>query len=149
MPALQVRDFPAALYGELKECAASNHRSIAQQTIIAIEEMLSAASVVSSDWRQSDLVPPSSYSEEEGFSFSAGKNVIGRNEGYSAREARQAKRRRLFAEFDKICWKDSTFSTDDIVAMVREGRDELSDRDGSVSNLIDGSGVSCVEGALR
>ena len=35
MPALQVRDFPATLYDELKECAARNHRSIAQQTIIA------------------------------------------------------------------------------------------------------------------
>lgn len=41
MPALQVRDFPATLYDELKECAARNHRSIAQQTIIAVEEMLS------------------------------------------------------------------------------------------------------------
>ena len=40
MPALQVRDFPATLYDELKECAARNHRSIAQQTIIAVEEML-------------------------------------------------------------------------------------------------------------
>ena len=48
MPALQVRDFPATLYDELKECAARNHRSIAQQTIIAVEEMLSEASAPSS-----------------------------------------------------------------------------------------------------
>lgn len=44
MPALQVRDFPATLYDELKEYAARNHRSIAQQTIIAVEEMLAEAS---------------------------------------------------------------------------------------------------------
>lgn len=48
MPALQVRDFPATLYDELKECAARNHRSIAQQTIIAVEEMLAEASSPSS-----------------------------------------------------------------------------------------------------
>ena len=47
MPALQVRDFPATLYDELKECAARNHRSIAQQTIIAVEEMLAEASAPS------------------------------------------------------------------------------------------------------
>ena len=46
MPALQVRDFPATLYDELKEYAARNHRSIAQQTIIAVEEMLAEASAL-------------------------------------------------------------------------------------------------------
>ena len=33
MPALQVRDFPDDLYEQLKAYAASQHRSIAQQTI--------------------------------------------------------------------------------------------------------------------
>ena len=40
MPALQVRDFPDALYDALKESAARNHRSIAQQTTAFIEEGL-------------------------------------------------------------------------------------------------------------
>lgn len=40
MPALQVRDFPDDLYEGLKEYAAQQHRSIAQQTICAVEEML-------------------------------------------------------------------------------------------------------------
>ena len=53
MPALQVRDFPATLYDELKECAARNHRSIAQQTIIAVEEMLAEASAL----RQEEYLP--------------------------------------------------------------------------------------------
>ena len=43
MPALQVRDFPDDLYEQLKEYAASQHRSIAQQTIVAVEQMLEAA----------------------------------------------------------------------------------------------------------
>lgn len=41
MPALQVRDFPDDLYEKLKEVAAREHRSVAQQTIVAVEAMVS------------------------------------------------------------------------------------------------------------
>ena len=37
MPALQVRDFPEDLYEKLKEVAQQEHRSIAQQTIVAVK----------------------------------------------------------------------------------------------------------------
>ena len=67
MPALQVRDFPATLYDELKEYAARNHRSIAQ-------------------------------------------------------------RQQIFANFDELNWKCKTLTTDEIVALVREGREERTDR---------------------
>ncbi|HBT95367.1 MAG TPA: hypothetical protein DEB24_04405 [Coriobacteriia bacterium] len=40
MPALQVRDFPTELYEELRERARKEHRSIAQQTVVAIREHL-------------------------------------------------------------------------------------------------------------
>lgn len=40
MPALQVRDFPDELYEDLRTCALAEHRSIAQQTIVAVEGML-------------------------------------------------------------------------------------------------------------
>ncbi len=40
MPALQVRDFPQELYQELKDYAAVNHRSMAQQTIAAVSQMI-------------------------------------------------------------------------------------------------------------
>ena len=43
MTALQVRDFPEELYGELREVAKREHRSIAQQTIIAVQAYLSDA----------------------------------------------------------------------------------------------------------
>ena len=36
MPALQVRDFPDELYVELKACAEREHRSVAQQMIVAL-----------------------------------------------------------------------------------------------------------------
>ena len=45
MPALQVRDFPEELYEQLREYAAANHRSMAQQTIIAVEQMISSRPV--------------------------------------------------------------------------------------------------------
>ncbi|MFR7404423.1 MAG: hypothetical protein ACLUW6_07415 [Coriobacteriaceae bacterium] len=67
MPALQVRDFPATLYDELKECAARNHRSIAQQTIIAVEEMLAEAS------SPSPLVLSVGYREIPGVRLPAGE----------------------------------------------------------------------------
>ncbi len=41
MTALQVRDFPDQLYDRLKDYAAEHHRSVAQQTIVAVEQMLS------------------------------------------------------------------------------------------------------------
>lgn len=40
MPALQVRDFPQELYQELKDFSALNHRSMAQQTIFAVDAMI-------------------------------------------------------------------------------------------------------------
>lgn len=43
MPALQVRDFPQGLYQELKDYSALNYRSIAQQTIYAVEQMIHGA----------------------------------------------------------------------------------------------------------
>lgn len=81
MPALQVRDFPATLYDELKECAARNHRSIAQQTIIAVEEMLSEASAPSSaragrGLSQDSECAPSSGAGNE-FSAPFGRGVVG------------------------------------------------------------------------
>ena len=43
MPALQVRDFPEELYRQLRERARLEHRSISQQTVIAVDSYLSFA----------------------------------------------------------------------------------------------------------
>ena len=40
MTALQVREFPQKLYQELKDYSALHHRSMAQQTIAAVDEMI-------------------------------------------------------------------------------------------------------------
>ena len=42
MPALQVRDFPEDLYGELRECASVECRSIANQVIYILRDYLRA-----------------------------------------------------------------------------------------------------------
>jgi hypothetical protein len=41
MPALQVRDFPPDLYEELRKRAKQEHRSLSQQTVVAIREHIS------------------------------------------------------------------------------------------------------------
>lgn len=40
MPALQVRDFPDPLYEDLREYAARHHRSMAQQTVDAVDRLI-------------------------------------------------------------------------------------------------------------
>lgn len=40
MPALQVRDFPQGFYEEFRSYSALHHRSMAQQTVAAVDQML-------------------------------------------------------------------------------------------------------------
>lgn len=109
MPALQVRDFPDELYEQLKAYAASQHRSVAQQTIVAVEQML-AHPEASHYWSGERLYcavrPIPDFDTEE------------------ERAARIEKRKALFARMDEITWKKPKPTADEIVAMVREGREE-------------------------
>ncbi|MEC4175380.1 argininosuccinate lyase [Adlercreutzia sp. R7] len=125
MPALQVRDFPATLYDQLKEYAARNHRSIAQQTIIAVEEMLAAAELP---------VFSGSAQGRDNFGASGSREVFPRRleEPWPFRrtvsEERVQRRQRVFADFDEIDWKGAPSTAEDIVAFVNEGRDERTER---------------------
>lgn len=126
MPALQVRDFPATLYDELKEYAARNHRSIAQQTIIAVEEML--ATVESPALSGCTQGPPDSV-----WASGGGAGFPHRlEEPWSFRrtvsEEHVQKRQQIFADFDTINWKGASSAPEDIVAFVNEGRDDRTDR---------------------
>lgn len=125
MPALQVRDFPATLYDQLKECAARNHRSIAQQTIIAVEEMLAAAEspVFSGDDQGRDNLGASGSWEvfprrlEEPWPF---KRTVS--------EERVQRRQQIFADFDTLDWRGAPSTSEDIVALVGAGRQERTER---------------------
>jgi hypothetical protein len=71
MPALQVKDCPIELYERLRECAARENRSIAQQTVTILEEYLglrvpskAAAPTAQSDSRETER-PRLLYSNDE------------------------------------------------------------------------------------
>lgn len=131
MPALQVRDFPATLYDELKEYAARNHRSIAQQTIIAVEEMLSGAGSPalldgacghsSSQVARREVVPVRSFEERWPFNRAVDEACVRR-------------RQQIFADFDTIDWKEVPSASEDIVVFVNEGR---SDRTARIMASVD------------
>ena len=131
MPALQVRDFPATLYDELKEYAARNHRSIAQQTIIAVEEMLAEASALRQEPFPFDADRLSRPAPRNGdiqlASAGVAKGSFWQERG-AIEESRAQRRQQIFANFDELNWKSKTLTTDEIVALVREGREERTDR---------------------
>lgn len=130
MPALQVRDFPPALYEELKAYAAANHRSMAQQTVIAVEEMLATSLTARLDEMGSCDTRDHCVSQRPDADLVARVNA-GMFEGYensALKQARIEKRKQIFEELKTISWGDKTIATEDIVAITREGRDCLSDR---------------------
>lgn len=125
MPALQVRDFPATLYDELKECAARNHRSVAQQTIIAVEEMLAAA--------ESPVFSGSAQGRDNlGASGSRGAFSRRLEEPWpfkrTVSEECVQRRQQIFADFDTIDWKGAPSTSEDVVALVGAGRHERTER---------------------
>lgn len=119
MPALQVRDFPEDLYEKLKEVAAREHRSVAQQTIVAVEAM------VSGEYAHAKEEPRRSLYLD--FDTEA------------KRAARIKKRQELFESAKALaeeCPQMSQLSADDIVKTIRDGREERSEH---LFNLLIGN----------
>lgn len=115
MPALQVREFPEDLYKKLKETAAHEHRSIAQQTIICVERFLQEASArerkIENEGCRHRVTPHSSYQQDE---------------STREREARIAKRRETFRRIDalsKLDLPNGALGPVDIIRGMREERD--------------------------
>lgn len=119
MPALQVRDFPEELYEELKVYADRHHRSIAQQTIVAVEEMLE---------RQNE----SYYGDGRKLYRPVCSNAFD-FDTEAQRAERIEKRKALFEEIDALRWRGPEPTADEIVALVREGRQE---RDRQISDAL-------------
>lgn len=118
MPALQVRDFPDDLYEKLKIHAADNNRSIAQQTIVAVKEMMSAEN-------NSRIEQPSSNGEAllQSFNFDT----------EAKRVARIKRKKAIFAEMRRIEWQGMKPAGEDIVKLVREGHEK---RDESILHSV-------------
>ena len=110
VPALQVRDFPEDTYQRLKTYAVSQHRSIAQQTIVAVTRMLDEAN----DAAHPDFTVMSNPKKSE------------------TAEERIARRRALFESFKQTKPSKSLPSP---VAILKECRDELDARDAECIKL--------------
>lgn len=121
MPALQVRDFPPTLYDELKEYAARNHRSIAQQTIIAVEEMLAASAQLASSVESPKQGPLEPFGEH---AVGISRQWESWPQSRTISEQRLWRRQQVFANFDKIAWKKTLADADDVVTLINEGREE-------------------------
>lgn len=110
MPALQVRDFPEELYERLRLYAEANRRSIAQQTVVAVEQMLDGSGV-----------EPGSSPRIIPFETAA------------AREARVKRKRELFERAQERCSKMGSLPSATFGAIAAEAKRE---RDSRFDELI-------------
>lgn len=132
MPALQVRDFPDELYAQLKECADREHRSIAQQTIVAVEEMLRARAAAAEQREGSAALAGAAGQDALADRVvNAVASRTARMPSYldfsteAERQARIQRRKEIFAHIDRMNADRTTPppSTEQIVQWVREDRD--------------------------
>lgn len=101
MPALQVRDLPQDLYDKLKYRAEREHRSLAQQTIVAIEEHLGG----------------------EGLPAASNANGLRLINSEAERKARIERRRQVFERIDKLPHFEQPEDFPSIVELIHEGRE--------------------------
>lgn len=124
MPALQVREFPDDLYEKLKMMAASEHRSIAQQTIVAVEQMI--------DRCNGDSHGRKGRCDEDGARSGRSGDALG-YDSESERVRRIEKRKKIFADLDTTEWGGVPPDSDEIVRTIHEERDQ---RDAQVLGSI-------------
>ncbi len=131
MPALQVRDFPQDLYERLKKYAASQHRSLSQQTIVAVQEMLER-----NDAKESGTLP---FASNMFASTLFPERVLYAPKNANDQEVaeRSERRRKALETMDRIKPKRST-TTKEIVDLVREGRDELDEHADRCIRIVGG-----------
>lgn len=137
MPALQVRDFPETLYDELKAFAAANHRSMSQQVIVAVEEMLAAAAreaeAQAADKAETAFVSEGAFKGDfqieipASLSKTVSISELAARDTEEARQARIEKRKKLFARIHEMS-KRLPEDLPDPVEMVRESRRERDER---------------------
>ena len=117
MPALQIRDIPQGLYDELRLRAEREHRSLAQQATVAIEQHLRMVPPAERPARQLTEEEERQLTEEE------------------ERQARVAKRKAIFARIDAMPKVEIPEDFPDVVEIIHEGREERLDRIGRECGL--------------
>lgn len=109
MPALQVKDFPDELYDALKSYAAQEHRSMSQQTVVAVEEMLSQA--------------------QGGARSAEGVATIVHFDSPADRERRIERRRAALQVARGVRWEGGRPTAEELVRTIHQGR---ANRDGQL-----------------
>jgi hypothetical protein len=135
MPALQVRDFPQELYDELRDFAARNHRSIAQQTIACVENDIrrsrERATQGSADFADVPVPPAMHGAAMQARAVDAfGWANAFRAESPEQLEERRARREALRGQLAALagCWKGQPPSCEEVARAVREGREDRADQ---------------------
>lgn len=123
MPALQVRDFPETLYQQLKDSAAREHRSLAQQTVALVERGLAGEGMApkAKEGSAPGVIAPVVQTA------SPARDYRPRFDDPEKRAERIAKRKALFERCAKH-ESSPVLSSQQIVSLVREGREERADR---------------------
>ena len=113
MPALQVKDFPADLYEELRVCAQSQDRSISQQTTHILRSYLRAYRWEDGavEWIAQPAQRPAS----------TGRQQL---QNVDTPEARAERHRRVFEEIDALPKFEVPDDFPSAAEIVREMRDE-------------------------
>ena len=128
MPALQVRDFPMELYGELKAYASQHHRSLAQQTIIAVDEMLRRYRGCEGDGTDLRARGRNGGAISQGSEAFDGGVAPRRATGSLWSDQAKCRRQQLFSSLDALSWEGESPSTEAIVELVNAGRRERDER---------------------
>ncbi|MDR0499944.1 MAG: hypothetical protein LBG97_01670 [Coriobacteriales bacterium] len=119
MPALQVRDFPQELYSSLRERAKQEHRSISQQTIIAVREHLSNGCA-----QRSNVPKNSKFGNATTIDYESTFRREAENEQRTAQDERAEKLRMAFATIDALPKINIPDDFPTPTQIVREMRDE-------------------------
>ena len=122
MPPLQVRDLPNHIYEPFKRMAELEHRSLAQQTIVALEHYLEDHEIVNGKVVDKRAAAPAPFVpfERDGITY-----MVDPNETPEQRKARLAE---LFERIDKLPKLDIPDDFPSVVDMIREMREERTDR---------------------
>ena len=116
MPALQVRDLPPQVYEDLKTCAEEEHRSIAQQALVAIEDYLARRKREKEVQAVVDAgIPPVPKPWEPGYRDW--------QRSQAAAQARLERRREVFARIDALPISKDPEGFPSVAELIREDMD--------------------------
>ena len=122
MPPLQVRDMPQELYDSFKHITELEHRSLAQQTIVALEYYLENHEIRGGKVVEKSAVRPQPFVpfEKDGVTYMVDPN--------ETPEERKARLEALFARIEALPKIELPDDYPSVVDIIREEREARTDR---------------------